>query len=104
MDRVEREQRTDSRVDQSLISAELVTEGNDLNTDDIREMLRSELQAELRNNTVQAEAVTPTHEDPPPPPPNANLDKGTNLLGRSCTGSHRRHRGGSRWSSSSRRQ
>lgn len=49
---------------QSLISAELVTEGETLNTDQIRQMLRSELQAELQNNIVRAEVITPV--DPLP--------------------------------------
>jgi len=59
IDRLERGEGTGNQADQSLISAELVTEGDGRDLNDIRAMLRSELQNELRNNIVQAEVITP---------------------------------------------
>ena len=50
---------SDNNRNQSLISAELVTESETLDTNQIRQMLRSELQAELQNNIVRAEVITP---------------------------------------------
>ena len=68
---LERGEATGNRADQSLISAELVTEGNSMDPADLREMLRSELQAELQNNIVQAEVLPPAPApaplDPVPP-------------------------------------
>lgn len=43
--------------DQSLISAELVTGENSMDPEELRQILRSELQAELRNNIVHAEVL-----------------------------------------------
>lgn len=59
VDQLERGEATRQHTDQSLISAELVTEDARLDPNQVREMLRSELLAELHNKIVRAEVLAP---------------------------------------------